>query len=81
MTTVSAAVFKVLKPNNNAVVSWSTAISGATATSLVLTHTFSAAPTEVDVSGVYIIYAELTVPGGTLTTTRIRREAKGLFEL
>lgn len=78
MTTVSAAVIKVHK--GGAVATWTAALSGATAALVTLTHSFSAAPSEADVTGDYIIWAELTVPGGTLTTGRVRRGVRGRYE-
>ncbi len=80
MTTVTAAVFKVLKPGGTQV-SWTAAIAvGATAAGLTLRHAFSAAPSELDVAGVYIIHAELTVTGGKVTTSRVRRLVRARHE-
>lgn len=80
LTTVSAAVIKVLKPGG-VPVSWAAVLSGATTTSLTLTHSFSAAPSEVDVPGDYIIYAVLTVPGGFVTTERVLKHARATYSV
>lgn len=78
MTTVSAASFKVFKPGG-VEVTWAATISAATAASLILTHVFSAAPTEVDKNGDYVIYAILTIPGGFMTTSRILKPVRSKY--
>lgn len=80
MTTVSAAVIKVLKPGG-VTADWAAVISGATVTGLTLTHTFSVAPSELDVAGDYIIYALLTIPGGFATTDRLLRNVRGKYQV
>lgn len=62
---VSAAVLKVLKPNNTEV-NWSAAMSNKTSITLTLTHSFQAG--DLDLTGLYRIYAALTIPGGTVRT-------------
>ena len=61
LTTVTAAQLLVKKPDGTTL-SWSATISAATATSLTLTHVFSAA--DVDVTGIYVVVPKLTVPAG-----------------
>lgn len=78
MTTVTAAEFRVFKPGGVEVV-WTAAISAAIPASLVLTHLFSAAPSEVDKNGDYLIYAVLTVPGGYMTTSRILERVRDKY--
>lgn len=80
MTTVTAAVFLIEKPNGSTV-SWTASISGATTTQLTLTHQFNTIGfSEVDVDGEYHVYARLTVPGGFMGTTRVNVPVKDEFE-
>jgi hypothetical protein len=79
LTTVSAAVMKVLKPGGVAV-DWAAVISGATAGALTLTHSF-ATPTELDVPGDYVVFALLTVPGGFVTTDRILKQVRPKYSV
>lgn len=60
---VSAATFEIRKPDGTTT-SWSTALSNQTATTLTCTHSFSAAPSEVDQAGTWHFYAKFTVVGG-----------------
>ena len=63
LSTVSVATIEIRKPDGTTA-SWTTALSAQTATTLTLTHTFSAAPSEVDQAGTWHFYAKFTVPGG-----------------
>lgn len=63
LSTVTAATFEIRKPDGTTT-SWSTARSNQTTTTLTLTHSFSAAPSELDQAGTWHFYAKLTVPGG-----------------
>lgn len=63
MSTISAATFQIRKPDGTTT-SWSTVISGQTSTTITLTHTYSAAPSEVDQAGTWHFYAKFTIPGG-----------------
>jgi hypothetical protein len=80
LSTVTAASFRVLKPNATTITTWSATLSNQTATTLTITHSFIS-PTEVDVSGTYEIYAVMTIPSGTVTTTRVRRMVRHPFEV
>lgn len=63
MSTITAATIEVRKPDGTTS-SWTTAISNQTATTITLTHSLSAAPSEVDQAGTWHFYAKYTVPGG-----------------
>lgn len=62
LTTVTGATFAVMSPARS--LTWATAISGATASQLTLTHTL--APDDTNDLGPYMLRAALTVPGGTI---------------
>lgn len=78
LSDVSAAVFKVQAPSGT-VTTWTAALSNQSTTSLRLTYTF--APTQFTAVGVYLIYALLTVTGGTLTSEPRALRVRGPFEV
>lgn len=63
LSTVSAVSLQIRKPDGTTT-SWSTTLSSQTATTLTATHSFSAAPSEIDQAGTWKFYAKYTVPGG-----------------
>lgn len=63
MSTITAGTFEIRKPDGTTT-SWSAARSNQTATTLTLTHSFSAAPSEIDQAGTWHFYAKYTIPGG-----------------
>lgn len=63
LSTVSAISIEIRKPDGSET-SWSTAISGASATAATATHSFSAAPSELDQAGTWHLRAKMTVAGG-----------------
>lgn len=63
MTTISAATFEIRKPDGTTT-SWTAALSNQTTNTLTMTHTFSAAPSELDKAGTWHFYAKYTIPGG-----------------
>lgn len=65
LSTVSVASLKVRRPDGTTT-SWSVAMSLQTATTLRLEHTFASG--ETDQLGNYGVYAELTIPSGTVRT-------------
>jgi hypothetical protein len=68
-TTVTAAVFHVKSPDRT-LATWTAVRSGATTSSLTLTHAFLSG--DLFTPGAYEVYAVLTVPGGTpRTSTRV----------
>lgn len=78
LSTVTAAVFKVRKATG-AKVTWTATRSNQTTTTLRLTHEFDAA--DVDAKGPYVAYALLTIPSGSVKTSRVRFTVKGEFEV
>lgn len=65
LSTVTAATLSV-KDLAGTVSTWSATRSNQTASTLTLTHTLVAGDTAV--LGLHIVYANLTVPGGTIRT-------------
>ena len=63
LTTVTDCTIEVRKPDGSTD-SWDTAISSKLAASMTVTHSFSAAPSEVDQPGTWNFYLKFTVPGG-----------------
>ena len=63
LSTVTAASFAVQLPDGTTA-TWTATRSSQTATTLTLTHTFLAA--ETSQIGVYRVYANLTIPSGTV---------------
>lgn len=63
LTTVTGASLSVLK-SDGTVVSWTASVSGATTTSITVTHHFQIS--DCDIDGVYQVAPELTVSGGTI---------------
>lgn len=77
LSTVTAGVFKVLKPTG-AEASWTGTRSNQTASTLRLTYTFTAG--DVAVPGRYVYYAQLTIPSGTVTIKRRALVVRGKYE-
>lgn len=63
LTTVSAISIEIRKPDGSTA-SWSTALTGATATAVTATHSFSASPSELDQAGTWHFRAKMTIAGG-----------------
>lgn len=63
LTGVSAVTLKIRKPSGSTA-TWSTALTNQTTSTLTATHTFSAAPSEVDEAGTWHFLALFTVAGG-----------------
>jgi len=83
LTTVSSAEIRVRKPGlapSSAArdVTWAVVTSGPTATRLRLTHTLVAG--DLDVRGMYFIYARVTTPSGVRRTRTVTRFVRGEFE-
>jgi hypothetical protein len=70
LSTVSVAIFKV-QLEGGAEVTWSASLSNQTATTLTLTHTFTESDTTTAGSGKYVVFAQLTIPSGTVETDRV----------
>jgi hypothetical protein len=79
MTTVTAGELHVLKPDGSQVV-WTATLSGATTLQVQLTHFFGVSP-DLDMAGVYCIWAKLTVPGGFKRTLAIRKKVRATYEV
>jgi hypothetical protein len=77
LTTVSAAILRVQDPEGNET-TWAVVSSNITATTLTLTHDFIAG--DIALSGPYVVYAELTIPAGTVRSLPRTRLARGRFE-
>lgn len=77
LSTVSASLLRVQDPDGNET-TWSVVASNITATTLTLTHDFIS--TDLDRPGLYVIYAELTVPAGTVRSIPRSRLVRGRFE-
>lgn len=63
LTTVSAAVFKMKRPDGS-VVTWTATLSAASQTSLTLTYLYAAG--DLVQLGQWTAVANMTVPGGTV---------------
>ncbi len=85
LSTVTEAVFRVLKPGALVWTSWEATLSNQTSTTLRLTHAFPAfdedTPSDVDLAGLWKIFAVLTVPSGIVKCTRIARLVRSSFEV
>lgn len=80
LTTVTAAALKVKGPDG-VEVTWTAAIeAGATTGKLVAIHDFAADGSDLAKKGLHIIYAELTVPGGVLTSKPVAMTVKAKFD-
>lgn len=77
LSTVSAALFRVLDPEGNET-TWTAAQSNKTSTTLTLTHAFASG--DIALVGDYAIYAQLTIPGGTVRSLTRTRLARARFE-
>lgn len=64
LTTVSAYILKVKRPDGS-LTTWAVTASNQTTVTLRLTHPISG---DVSEAGTYYIYASLTIPGGTART-------------
>lgn len=63
LTDVSAATIEIRKPDGTTA-SWSTVLSNQTASTLTVTHSLTAAPSEIDQAGTWRMYIKFTVTGG-----------------
>lgn len=63
LSTVSAAVLVVQKDDGTET-TWTCAMTNPSATTLTLTHPYIAG--DVNMSGEFVIYANLTIPAGTV---------------
>ena len=77
LTTPTAVVFRALPPNNGAEVAWTGTLSGATVASVTASHTFVLA--DLPIAGVYLVFAELTVPTGVVRTETQQVIVSGRF--
>ena len=65
LSTVTSALFLGEKPSGTAI-SWSAALSLASATSVTLTYELDADGSDIDETGTYRFYPKLTAPSGTI---------------
>ncbi len=84
LTTVTGAVFQVLKPDG-VEVTWTCSLSAASINSLTLSYplvpiNLPGTPSDLDASGDYVIYARLTIPAGIMDCTRVRKYVRGKYE-
>ena len=77
LSTVTAVAFSVQDQLGN-IATWTATRSNQTATTLTATHVFIAA--DIASKGRYVVYAKLTVPGGTVRTAPQTLTVKGSFE-
>jgi hypothetical protein len=75
LSTVSSARFVVQKPTGE-VVEWECDLSDATPEEITLTYPFGA-ETDIDVSGEWRLFAELTVPEGRVRTDTVKMTVRG----
>lgn len=64
LTTVTGATLLVKHSYDGSTTTWSATVSNQTQTTCTLTHVFS--PSDTPQPGVYLIAAQLVVPGGTV---------------
>lgn len=70
----------VQKPRSSQAVEWTAVVSGKTATRIVLTHAFQAG--DLDVAGVYAIFARLPLSsGGTVESQRFALPVLARFDI
>lgn len=77
LTTPTAVVFRAQPPGNGAEVAWTGALSAATVGSVTASHTFSVS--DLPAAGAYLVFAELTVPSGTIRTETQQVIVSGRF--
>lgn len=81
LTLVTDVDFKVMKPDGS-IATWSTVtLTNQTATTLTGTFSFHASNSEVDLSGLYIVYAVLTIPSGKLKSERMELSVHHQFQV
>lgn len=78
LSTVTAAVFSVRKPDETEL-TWAATLSNQTSTTLTLTHAYAAG--DVDTTGRYLVFALLTMPSGHVRTSTKAFTGKGKYEL
>lgn len=80
LSTVSDAKFEVLKPDGT-IVEWAGSLSNQTATTLTVTYSLAASPSDLADSGIYKFFVKVTVPGGFLTSERWDDYIPSIFEV
>lgn len=63
LSTVTAALFKVKKPNGT-IASWTATLSAQSSSSVLIAHAYQAG--DLDQAGCYTYWVEATVPSGTI---------------
>lgn len=79
LSTVTAAAFSVRRRSDEAPVSWTAALSGASATEITLTHTFEAG--DLTVAGLYTFIPILTTPSGNFYVASRTIKVRDPFEM
>jgi hypothetical protein len=79
LSTVTVVVIKAQRPDGT-ILSWSTALTDQTTTTLTATHTLAAGTSEISEAGTWRFYALMTVPGGYLRTETVSELVHGAFE-
>ena len=78
LSTVTAASFLILRADG-ATATWIATRTNQTATTLTLSYPLTSS--DVNVAGVYAVYAALTIPSGTVRTAPRQLVVKGTYEV
>lgn len=79
-TTVTAGVVEWLNVADNTTGEWSCTLSGASASSVVLTHVLQSGDLPEGSAGEWRFRPRLTLPSGTIYCAVVQRRVKGRFE-
>lgn len=81
LSTVTAVTFQVYRPDGT-VVSWTpTVLTNVTANTLTATYAFDAVTSPIANAGDHLVHAVLTIPSGTVTSERVRRQVRARHEV
>ena len=78
LSTVTAAVLQAQRPDGT-VVTWAATLSNKTTTTITVSHVYASDGSDLNQQGVWSVFAQLTLPGGSIDSDPIPLFVSGPF--